>query len=67
MSQSNQCQKQILSLTEIRQQYPEQWVLVVEPELDENLDIIKGEVVAYSPDRDGLYNQLFKKRKIICD
>jgi hypothetical protein len=36
-----------LSLAEIYQDYPNQWVLVIEPQLDDDLNIIDGEV-AYS-------------------
>lgn len=51
--------KKILTLVEIFEQYPEQWVLIVEPKLDENLEVIQGEVVAHSFDREGLYDQLY--------
>lgn len=47
--------KSILTLAEIYQQYPDRWVLVVEPELDENLEIIRGEVVADAPTKEELY------------
>ena len=51
-----------LTLAEIYQQYPDQWVLIVEPELDEHLEVIKGEVMASSSDRDGLYDQLHLRK-----
>ena len=57
---------QILTLAEIYQKYPHQWVLIIEPELDENLEIIKGEVIANSSDRDGLYNQLHLRQGKSC-
>jgi len=50
--------KKILTLAEIYQQYPDQWVLIVEPELNEDLEVIQGLVIATSPDREGLYDQL---------
>ena len=49
---------QILTLEEIIRYYPDQWVLIADPELDEDLEVIRGEVLAHSPDRDELYNQL---------
>lgn len=48
----------ILTLEEIIRYYPDQWVLIAAPELDEDLEVIRGEVIAHSPDRDELYNQL---------
>ncbi|MDJ0580098.1 hypothetical protein [Crocosphaera sp.] len=50
--------KTILSLEEIREQYPNQWVLVVNPELDDNLEIIQGEVIANCPTKEELYEKL---------
>lgn len=55
-----------LTLAEIYQQYPDQWVLIVEPELDEDLEVIQGEVIASSPDRDGLYDQLHLRKGKSC-
>ncbi|WP_013324680.1 hypothetical protein [Gloeothece verrucosa] len=49
---------QILTLEEIIRYYPDQWVLIADPELDQDLEVIRGEVVAHSLDRDELYNQL---------
>ena len=48
----------VLTLAEIRQKYPHQWVLVMEPELDNNLEIIRGKVVVNSPTKEELYEQL---------
>ena len=48
----------ILSLQEIYQFYPNQWVLILNPELDEELNVIQGQVLAHSVNRDEIYNQL---------
>jgi hypothetical protein len=48
----------ILSLQKICQFYPNQWVLILNPELDEELNVIQGQVLAHSPNRDEIYNQL---------
>ncbi len=48
----------ILSIEEIHQKYPNQWVLIVNMDLDENLHITRGEVIAHSEDRDEIYGQL---------
>ncbi len=46
----------ILSLEEIIRLYPSEWVLIAYTELDEDLNVIRGQVLAHSPDRDLLYN-----------
>ena len=48
-----------LSLAEIRQSYPNQWVLVIEPTLDDNLNLIDGKVVYHTCDKEDLYNHLY--------
>ena len=52
----------ILSLQEIYQFYPNQWVLILNPELDEELNVIQGQVLAHSANRDEIYNQLFLRQ-----
>ncbi len=49
---------QTLTLTEIRQHYPNQWVLVINPQLDSNLNLIKGEVIYHTSDKQDLYDHL---------
>jgi hypothetical protein len=48
----------ILTLEQIRQQYPQQWVLIADPELDENLEVIRGEIVFTTPNKEELYQHL---------
>ena len=50
--------REILTLEEIQKRYPRQWVLIVEPELDEDLNVIRGKVLANSPDQDEAYSKL---------
>ena len=58
---------QILTLEEIISLYPDEWVLIAYTELDEDLNVIQGEVLAHSPDRDQLYSQLsLRKGKSIA-
>lgn len=52
----------ILSLEEIFSLYPNEWVLIGYTELDEDLNVIKGEVLAHSPDRDLLYNNALPRK-----
>ncbi len=49
---------EILTLEEIYKRYPDEWVLIVSPELDEELNVIRGQVLAHSRDRDEAYSQL---------
>ncbi len=46
----------ILNLEEIIHLYPSEWVLIAYTELDEDLNVIRGEVLAHSPEGDLLYN-----------
>lgn len=48
----------ILSLEEIFSLYPDRWVLIVNPELDEELNVIRGEVLAHAAERDEIYSKL---------
>ncbi|MGK7899069.1 MAG: hypothetical protein AB4372_36995 [Xenococcus sp. (in: cyanobacteria)] len=48
-----------LSLAEIYQCYPNQWVLIVDPQLDDELNIIEGEVIYATSDKDDLYHHLY--------
>jgi hypothetical protein len=43
---------------EIRQQYPDEWVLIEFTELDAELKVVKGEVIAHSPHKEEIYKQL---------
>ncbi|AFZ09727.1 hypothetical protein Osc7112_5500 [Oscillatoria nigro-viridis PCC 7112] len=52
----------ILSLEEIIHLYPSEWVLIAYTELDEDLNVLRGEVLAHSPDRDLLYNNALSRK-----
>lgn len=49
---------QILSFSEIEQQYDGEWVLIAYTDLDENLKPIADEVIAHSIDRDVVYDAI---------
>lgn len=40
-----------LTLAQIEDHYPDEWVLIENPELDDDLEIIRGRVIAHSADR----------------
>ena len=45
---------------EIRKQHEGQWVLIRYHQLDEHLNVLEGEVVAHSPEKEELYRQLLQ-------
>ena len=49
---------EILTLAEMINRYPDHWLLIGQPEVDENHNIIRGQVLAYSPDQYEIYNAL---------
>ncbi len=58
---------EILTLQEMYERYPDQWILIAYTKLDENLNIIRGEVLAHAKDYDQLYeNSLPRKGKSIA-
>ncbi len=58
---------EILTLEEIQEKYPQQWVLIAYTEEDEYLNVIRGEVLAYSPDRDKIDDYLpYTKGKAVA-
>lgn len=44
-----------LTTEEIFQRYPEEWVLLADPETDESLRVFGGSVIHHSRDRDEVY------------
>ena len=44
--------RETLTLEEIKTRYPSQWVLIGEPETDDLLEVVAGEVLSHSHDRD---------------
>jgi hypothetical protein len=53
---------EILTKVEIETRYPSEWVLVGDPESDENLEIVRGRVLFHSPDRDEMYRKAIELR-----
>jgi hypothetical protein len=45
----------VLTYDEIKKRYPDEWILIADAELDEELNVVRGEVVAHSKDRDEVY------------
>ena len=47
----------VLTLAEIRERFQSEWVLVIDPELTPELELIRGEVAWHSKDRDEVYRK----------
>jgi hypothetical protein len=47
-----------MTLEEIRKAHPDEWVLIEFTELDEELKVIEGEVLAHSPNKSEIYQKL---------
>jgi hypothetical protein len=42
---------EVLTLEEINSRFPSEWILIADPELDENLEVVRGRIVIHSKDR----------------
>jgi hypothetical protein len=49
--------RKILPIAQIRSKYRNQWVLVENPKLDKDLEVISGHVIWHSKDRDEVYDK----------
>ena len=48
----------LLSMQEIRDQHPGEWLLIAYADLDEEMNVKRGQVLAHSPNRDEIYRAL---------
>jgi hypothetical protein len=48
----------ILTLEEMQQRYDGEWLLIAYTELDDDLNVIRGEVLAHSPNQAEVYEAL---------
>jgi hypothetical protein len=55
---------EILTAAEIRDRYPSEWVLIAYPESDDLWNVIRGEVLAHSPEREEIDQALTKFKDI---
>lgn len=51
-----------MSIDEIESQFDSEWVLVVDPETNEFLEVLSGTVACHSKDRDEVYQEALKLR-----
>jgi len=53
---------EILTIDEIESQFPDEWILVIDPDSGADLKVRSGVVAAHSPDRDEVYRTAFELR-----
>ncbi len=53
-----------MTLEEIKQQYPNEWVLIEFTELDDDLRVVEGSVLAHSSSKEAIYETLIG---LTCD
>ncbi len=53
---------ELLSLPDIKARYESEWVLVEDPQLNEQLEVLGGTVVCHSKDRDEVYQKAVELR-----
>ena len=46
---------EVLTRAEMEERFQGEWLLIDDPEVDENLEVLRGRVVRHSPDRDEVY------------
>jgi hypothetical protein len=49
-----------MSIAQIRRDYDGQWVLMVEPKVDQQLRPTRGKVVSHNPDRNVVHQELLR-------
>jgi hypothetical protein len=53
---------EVLTLAEIEERYPDEWIFIEDPELDEDDEVVRGRVVAHGKNRDAVYRVAVERR-----
>lgn len=48
---------EVLTIDEINQRFPDEWILIGDPETDEFLEVLGGTILFHSSDRDEMYRK----------
>lgn len=51
-----------LTIEEIKEKYPNEWVLIEYEEIDPEFNVVKGHVIAHSPIKEEIYKTLMETR-----
>ena len=54
--------ERVMTIGEIESEFDSEWVLVDEPETNEQLEVLKGKVLHHSKDRDEVYRKAVNLR-----
>ena len=54
--------ERVMTIGEIESEFDSEWVLVDEPETNEQLEVLKGKVIHHSKDRDEVYRKAVSLR-----
>jgi hypothetical protein len=52
----------ILTRKEIETRFDAEWILIADPELDRHMNVLRGEVVSHSRERDEVYQKAIDLR-----
>ena len=55
---------EILSRDEIEARFDAEWILIEDPEVDDDLNVLRGKVVCHSKDRDEVYQKALELRPL---
>lgn len=51
-----------MRMEEIRKRYQGEWVLIEYTKLDDDLNVLEGEVIAHSPNKEEIYHKLLRTK-----
>jgi hypothetical protein len=54
--------EETLSIAEIESKFPSEWILLVDPETNESLEVLRGKVAWHCKDRDEVYQKAIELR-----
>ena len=48
---------EVLTIDQINQRFPNEWILIGDPETDDSLEVLRGTILFHSSDRDEMYRK----------
>ena len=58
----SECMDGVVTISEIERQFDSEWVLIGDPQTDQNLEVQAGKVLWHSKDRDEVYRKAVELR-----
>ena len=53
---------EIMSVEDIEARFESEWILLEDPEVDEQMQVVRGRVICHSKDRDEVYQKAIELR-----